>query len=143
MQEMVRRATDTNVAAAERILPMLDLCQLYWDTDALLIQACSKSKRSQYLDRVFYVPDDVAAINLALEIRFATQEQFAFRNMRSSSGPDSLQTQSYVMFRPGLRLKCCQDDCNCSFNNQFMQHINPAVSHPSQEYLCLLTQFSG
>lgn len=126
--DMVRRATDTNVAAAERILPMLDLCQIYWDSDALLIEACADVERPQHLERVFYVPDEIAAIQLALDVRFATQEQFAFRNMRSSSDPDKLQTQSHVMFRPGMKLKCCQDTCDCSFDKRFSQYITSAVS---------------
>lgn len=124
---MVRRATDTNVPSAERIVPMLDLCQLYWDTDALLIQACTKLSRPNYLARVFYVPSDVDAIALAMEIRFAIQTQFAFRSMRSSSGPDSLQAQAHVMFRPGLRLRCVQDDCSCPFSPDTMHHVKLAV----------------
>ena len=125
---MVRRATDTNVASAERIVPMLDLCQLYWDTDALLIQACAGLTQQQHLARVFYVPSNLDAVTLALEIRFATQEQFAVRNMRSSSGPDSLQTQSYVMFRPGLRQQCVSDNCTCEFDARASKLISEAVS---------------
>lgn len=127
IQDMVKRATDTNVPSAERIVPILDLCQLYWDTDALLIQACSKISATNHLARVFYVPQDADAIALAMEIRFAVQTQFAFRSMRSSSGPDSLQAQAHVMFRPGLRLKCVQDDCSCSFTGVAMQQITTAV----------------
>lgn len=132
IQEMVRRATDTNVASAERIVPMLDLCQLYWDTDALLVQACAGLTEQQHLARVFYVPSDDDAIRLALEVRFAIQEQFAVRNMRSSSGPDSLQTQAYVMFRPGLRQQCVSDACSCKFDPRALQLISDAVSGSSQ-----------
>ncbi|KAK5954898.1 hypothetical protein OHC33_003577 [Knufia fluminis] len=128
IQEMVRRATDTNVASAERIVPMLDLCQLYWDTDALLVQACAGLTEQQHLARVFYVPSDDDAIRLALEVRFAIQEQFAVRNMRSSSGPDSLQTQAYVMFRPGLRQQCVSDACSCKFDPRALQLISDARS---------------
>lgn len=128
IQDMVKRATDTNVPSAERIVPILDLCQLYWDTDALLIQSCSKHSTPNHLARVFYVPNDADAIALALEVRFAVQTQFAFRSMRSSSGPDSLHVQFHVMFRPGLRLKCVQDSCSCSFIGEAAQYITTAVS---------------
>lgn len=125
---MVRRATDTNVGPAERIVPMLDLCQLYWDTDALLIQACAGLTEQQHLARVFYVPSNIDAVTLALEVRFAIQEQFAVRNMRGFSGPGSLQIQSYVMFRPGLQQQCVSDACDCQFDARASQLIFEAVS---------------
>lgn len=128
IREMVKRATDTNVAAAERILPMLDLCQIYWDSDAVLIEACAEVKRPQHLERVFYVPDEIAAIRLALDVRISIQEEFAFRSMKASSSPDKLQTQSYVMFRPGVELECCQDTCVCRFDKRFSQYITSVVS---------------
>lgn len=116
------------LAPAERIVPMLDLCQLYWDTDSLLIQACAGLIEQQQLARVFYVPSNIDALALALEVRFAIQEQFTVRNMRSFSGPDSLQIQSYVMFRPGLRQQYVSDVCDCQFDARASQLIFEAVS---------------
>lgn len=124
---MVRRATDCNVASAERILPMLDLCQLYWDTDALLVQSCAGLDQQKWLERVFYVPSDLDAVTLAMEARFTIQEQFALqRNMRSSPGVDNLQVQSYVMFRPGLGLSCASDHCQCAFDGKVSTFISEA-----------------
>lgn len=126
---MVKRATDNNVASAQRILPMLDLCQLYWDTDTLLVQSSAGLNRQKWLERVFYVPSDIDAVKLAMEVRFAIQEQFVLRrNMRSSSSVDNLQVQSYVMFRPGLRLTCASDDCQCSFDSKVSKFISEARS---------------
>lgn len=127
---MVKRATDSNVASAERIVPMLDLCQLYWDTDALLAQASAGLTRSKWFERVFYVPSDANAVSLAMQIRFVVQEQFALRNMRNSPSPDKLQTQLYVMFRPGLRLQCVSDACTCVWEEEVGRIINEAVSRP-------------
>lgn len=127
---MVKRATDKNVPSAERVLPMLDLCQLYWDTDALLIQLCAGLTKPKWLERVFYVPSDNDAIVLALDVRFAVQEQFAIRrNMRTASSSDNLQTQSYVMFRPGLGVECVSDSCQCAFDAKVMPIISGAVSY--------------
>lgn len=128
IQDMVKRATDDNVATADRILPMLDLCQLYWDTDTLLIQACARSARSRWLERVFYVPSDFDAVSLAMEVRRTVQEQFAIRSTRTSLGFDKLQTQLFVMFSPGLRLACVSDTCLCPFNGKLEQIISNAVS---------------
>ena len=139
---MVKRATDTNVASAERIVPVLDLCQLYWDTDALLVQASAGLTKPQVLERVFYVPTDTDAIALAMEVRFAVQEQFAVRNMRAVSASDKLQAQSCVMFRPGMRLQCVSDACTCSFDATVMQMINEIVSEMPDTLNHWLTRFS-
>lgn len=123
---MVRLATDDNVASADRILPMLDLCQLYWDTNTLLIQACVES-RPRWLERSFFVPNDADAATFAMEIRFAIQEQFAIRN-KQVSARDKLQTQSYVMLSPGLKVQCLSDTCSCQFDEGIEAQIVQAVS---------------
>lgn len=130
---MVKRATDDNVAASDRILPMLDLCQLYWDTDSLLIQACVRSTRPKWLERVFYVPSEADAVALAMEVRKAVQEQFAIRSTRTLPGLDKLQIQLYVMFSPGLRLACVSDTCVCSFEEKLSPIISNMVRYPEPD----------
>ena len=124
---MVERATDDSVATADRILPILDLCQLYWDTEALLINACVASKRSKWFEKVFHAPSDTEAVSLAMEVRRIVQEQFAIRSTRVTLSPDKLKTQLYVMFSPGLRLACVSGTCFCCFNELLEPVIADAV----------------
>ena len=124
---MVHRATTARDVTTTEIIPILNLCQLYWDTDALLIQACGQSRRPHYLARVFYVPEDADAIELALDTRFMVQEEFAMLDLDGPERSLSLQIQSQILFRPGLKASCTQNACTCSFDRRYLAQMSTVV----------------
>lgn len=130
VSKVFERATDASVSAEERILPILDLCWLYWDTDCILIQACGRSRRPHQLAKLLNVANEADAIRVALEVRFTIQEDFAMLAMGGSASSDIMQAQAHILFRPSLKLKCLQDACNCLFGSEYAKHISELVSQP-------------